>query len=563
MATTNNEKTYPIKSFDRGMQRTTTKFLPEANDLFFGKNIDLQKVLGGITKALGYTQKGVDINSSANILGAGALNTSAGVNKLLAFSGTDAYVFDGSSAWAAQSRTFTASQSFEVENFLDMLFMVNGLTDAPQSYTGAAWSTTTNVTDMPKAKYIRETAGRLFLGNINVPIGGSFPSRVWYSNIPVNNAITWDFESGTDLATTASSGVVTSAAGLFKTRGIKVGDPFFIAEGSDIGQYTVLSIDSETQITLTVNLTATATNLDFWVGGNWFDVARDNSDVIMGLGRNSDRLLCFKRYSVHKFQKTNNDETDSLLPIRGIPGTTSHRSIANIKEWTFWVSDNGIWRFDGASGLLISYPVQEIWDGVTAANKLSAVSWTKDDRILKTYVGNVSNSDTGLTISNCVICYDTYLDQFWVDSIPDIIRCAVVWIDSNVKKTFIFSSTGECEDTSTGDTFDGVNVDMDFETWPHFPISPEVAVNITRIRLYGIKIQSAKPQYKLYYEDGKIDADWQNADITDKTEHEIEIGMKLSEKKACGVSLRGTEDSSNIRPTIERGVIYYSDAVLR
>jgi hypothetical protein len=187
---------------------------------------------------------------------------------------------------------------------------------------------------MPKAKYIIEDKNRLYLFNISIPVGGNFPSRCWYCDLPKNNTISWDFESGTNLVTTANSPIITSSGALFLTRGIKQGDTVSIINGDDAGEYEVESVDSETQLTLSKSLTDSATGKSFWVGGNWFDVERDNSDVGIGIGKNFNRVLLFKRHSVNKFLKTSDVVTDSLLPINGCPGTTSHRSIVSKGAYT-------------------------------------------------------------------------------------------------------------------------------------------------------------------------------------------------------------------------------------
>lgn len=67
----------------------------------------------------------------------------------------------------------------------------------------------------------------------------------------------------TDLATTASSAVITSAASNFTTAGIIPGDILRIYSGTDVGSYVVKTKDSATQITLTTTLTATGTNISF------------------------------------------------------------------------------------------------------------------------------------------------------------------------------------------------------------------------------------------------------------------------------------------------------------
>lgn len=569
MATTNEERIYIATAFDGGMQRRSTKFFRNEAEVYFAKNADFQYRVGGISKALGYEKKGNTINSGNNILGSGSLNTSGGTNKLLAFSGTDAYVYDSSDgSWDAQSRTYTAAQRFETASFLDQLFVVNGLTDAPENYNGTSWSTSTNVTNMPKGKFIIEDKLRLYVFNINIDNGGNFPSRFWYSDLPKNNSIVWDFESGDDLGTTASSGVVTSAGSSFLANGIKVGDPFFITSDADVGEYEVKSVDSETQITLTESLGATDTNVSFWVGGNWEDVARDNSDVGMGMGKNSDKVLFFKRFSLHKWTKGNTDADNTLIPVKGVPGTTSHRSIVNARDWTFYFSDTGMWRFDGTSSQLMSNPIQEVIDGITAANKLLAVGWVVSDRIVKMYVGDVSNADTGLSITNCIICYDAFSNAWWVEEYDDIIRCSTRWVESNELKNFIFSGDGECFQSEKGNTYNGNAFPMEIETWFYFPLAPEVSVNFTRFKTYTEHGREISCLYKLAYfnsEHGyRVDDEWRRLKPKYKTEYEQEWMVDSEDNRASGFAIKFIESSStNARPTIERIAAFYTGGEIR
>ena len=66
-----------------------------------------------------------------------------------------------------------------------------------------------------------------------------------------------------DLVTTAGSAVVSSASSTFIADGVTAGDTFAIATGPDVGTYTVASVDSETQITLTTTLSTTRTDISF------------------------------------------------------------------------------------------------------------------------------------------------------------------------------------------------------------------------------------------------------------------------------------------------------------
>jgi hypothetical protein len=420
---------------------------------------------------------------------------------------------------------------------------------------------------MPKARYIKVYENRLFLYNITLPVGGSFPSRVWYCDLPKNNAIVWDFESGADLASTSGSAVVTSATAVFKTRGIKAGDPIFITTGTNAGEYEIESVDSETQLTLTQSLSATESSKSFWCGGNWFDVARDNSDIGKGLAINADRLLCFKRFSLYRFLKTPDAVTDSLTPIKGAPGTVSNRGIVNIGKYTFYPSDTGIWRYDGVESLLASSPIQEVWDGVSSANYSSIFGWAVNDRTLKMYVGDVSNTNTGLTINKCVMVYDLIMNTWWTESIADTLVAGSQWLNGNSLQNFVFGN-GECFQTESGGSFDGTEIDMDAETDFYFPISPEVSANITRVKFYTQYGRAINFQYKLaYYTDPsgqQIDSEWRTGAVIDHTEYETNIRINETDNFASGIAFKFREISSTLaKIAISRAVVYYTGGELR
>jgi len=70
--------------------------------------------------------------------------------------------------------------------------------------------------------------------------------------------------SGIDGSTTASSADFDSSGSTFLTDGIQAGFYFEIDEGgADDGVYRIVSVNSETQVTLDSNLTLTASNVDF------------------------------------------------------------------------------------------------------------------------------------------------------------------------------------------------------------------------------------------------------------------------------------------------------------
>ncbi|MBT3310423.1 MAG: hypothetical protein HN931_04425 [Desulfobacterales bacterium] len=65
-----------------------------------------------------------------------------------------------------------------------------------------------------------------------------------------------------DLITTNGSAIVTSASSAFLSE-VSPGDKFVIATGPDVGIYSVVSVDSDTQLTLDNNLSADRTDISF------------------------------------------------------------------------------------------------------------------------------------------------------------------------------------------------------------------------------------------------------------------------------------------------------------
>lgn len=570
MSTRNNELVYNIDAFNGALQLRSTFFLNATNELRLLVNGDPSVRIGGITKSKGYDQLGAAINSAAEVLGCGAINFSSGTNKIIAFSGTDGFIWNsGTDDWDAQSLSFTAAQDYYTERFLDQLFLVNGLTDAPRNYNGSNWSTTRNLPDGIKARYIIQEGGFLYLLNISLAVGGSFPSRVWFSDPPKNNTITWGFESGSDLSQTASSGVITSAGATFITNNIKVGDPFFITSGSNAGEYTVKSIDSQTQITLEETLTNTQSNSSYWVGGNYFDVDRDNGDVLKAGGKNSDRLLCFKRNSLHRFTKTINDTANTLVTVKGAPGTVTQRSVVNIGNYTFYYADSGIWRYNGQDSELISDVIQDVIDGISADNFANIVGWQVNDRVLKMYVGDVVNTDENIEIDECVICHDIFTGQWWTQSFFDAITCATDWVYNGKKEVFLFTTEGLCLLDNNTSSFNATEIAMEIETVPHFPISPDVAVGFTRFRVQGRRLRDVQALVKLYYlgEDGRTGEDWIPLaivdNVTSSTEMEFRFPNDFDVQQAAGFAVKLLHSSGNMNPVIERIAAYYTPGRLR
>ena len=460
--------------------------------------------------------------------------------------------------WNRATITLTANTKAEFQTFLDYVFMVNG-TDPNYTFDGTTWSTTVSLGDAPIGTYITEYNIRLYIGNVKIA-GVAYPSRVWFSDLPKNNLVTWGLETGSDLVQTASSAVITSAGSLFQTRNIKVGDPMMITSGDNAGEYVVQSIDSETQITLTETLDNAATGSSFWVGGNFLDVVTDDGDEMKGFGLNSNELLLYKRNSLHRFSSRG----EELRRVKALPGTTSRRSIVNIGGETYHYHPTGIWQVTLPTGKLISKAIQDVIDGVTDANQTEVVGWAEDETILNMYLGDVTLRD-GTTITNCVASLDTTTTTWSLRSYPFVIKAAEVWLEDNVPNVYVGDDASHVYKLDTGTSFAGDPIPFGLETKPNFPVDDDTLVTFNKLRLDVENGFDLQVLYKLFYVPTNDDRHWIN-DKDWKPMEGSQRGQKsewyfpANHNRACGVAFKFIESSVRESFLIEKYKIYFSGA---
>lgn len=197
--------TIHIKHFLTPPSTQVSPFIAGDNQLIIANGINLSDELGTMKKDLGYSQIGGTLETGKKILGLHNFRQTSSVQKMLATcddaGGTDTQLFySNGGAWteipAAETAWATeANRSVEFEDFITYCFMVGvddttGFFLTPASLTGTTFSTVTNVTDMPNAKYIKRFRDRLYIANCYS--GSAKPYRVYYSSVPSGGSITWD-----------------------------------------------------------------------------------------------------------------------------------------------------------------------------------------------------------------------------------------------------------------------------------------------------------------------------------------------------------------------------------
>lgn len=392
----------------------------------------------------------------------------------------------------------TAGRPVEFENFLQSLFFQNYF-DTPLTFDGTKW-TRTNVSKVPLSKYIKLWKGQLYLGYVNIA-GVEYSSRIWRSDPPRNNVLTWGYETGTNLTTIGGNGLVSSANAGFLANNIKRGDPFFITSGAAQGEYRVLSVSADQQIILTniypyLAPTQSSTGASYWAGGNWLDFDRDDGDFITGLAENTYQLIVFKRDSLHRY--------DGLKPakVRGAVGTTSPRSIANLHELTIYFyggigNRTGFYAYDGRESIKISAPVEDYINGIDMNNYGTIAAWTEGE-LYRAYVGTITNIDQDIYTPRAIFTWDYNTRTWSIDPISDVILVGSEFRQSSVKQVYLGTADDQILITPSGTSFNGDPVPWTFTTTTMYPSGTENVNTFSRIQILSENAGGITVKYRLH-----------------------------------------------------------------
>lgn len=193
-----------IKSITRGSNTNISPLIHPIDTPFLLNGCTNTWKIGEITKDTGYEAKGDQLQADKSITGLYNFRQIAGTEKMLAT--VDDVTSDDTQLFYSTGTTWTeitaaetawankAGINVEMESFLGYCFIVGyGATDGfitSSSLTGTTFSTVTNVTDMPKAKYVVRYKGQLWVANCQIG-ATNYPFRLYKSSYPTGAAITW------------------------------------------------------------------------------------------------------------------------------------------------------------------------------------------------------------------------------------------------------------------------------------------------------------------------------------------------------------------------------------
>jgi hypothetical protein len=516
-----------------------------------------------------------------NIDGLGGLNTTPTTNltKLIAAYGNDLVDVVAGTGY---SQNITSGNNAEFETYLDNLFF-NNFKDRPRHLGGDNVWRRNLANKMPMAKFMRRWRTQMYLAYTKFPQTGveswaadpinsgvavsqiTFPSRVFFPDQPTTQGeLKWGL-LWSQKFTTLSDGdnrlFLSSVVDVgFIEAGIKFGDPVYILDGNSFsqGKYTIASVDNNRQVTLTKPVQKQLTNASGWCGSNWFDVNTDDGDYLTWLEENSDRLLCFKQNTLHRYDK------NTLRQVKGVPGTTSGRSVVNIKD-TFTIyfygglaNRTGFYMYDGSTSRKISNAIEDHVAGILASNFNSVVAWAEGD-LYRCWVGDITNTNYQLAKSKVILTWDINTQTWSVDSNPKTIKCATQIRQSGQLNTYFGDDSSKVYQTGLTDVYanDGQPINFNVEGWPSYPQGTSTMNDFTRLQVIARNARGVKVYYKLYNNPVSVDDDWTMlGDIKDDM---TEFSMPVDHRSAAGYALKFAQSSiKEADMLIEKASMFYN-----
>ena len=407
-----NEKIVRYLDFSGGVQTRSSRLLMKDNELNRGDNARYSDTLGGATRRAGYEGVGFPVSSGNKIKGMNSFFTNDGNFKLLANATTNIYYENGNN-WTSIYSSLPTSAEVDYENFLNKTFYV-GYSDqtdtyvTPMTITGdMAAPTTADMYGAPSGKYIVNYNSKLYVANCKV-FGKKYTNRIYVSSVPTD-AITYvngDYK-GIYWQITVDS-----------TRYLKAGMVVDIygesSNAKKVDSLTIVSVDKSneritfapTNITLSdrdeIYIQDTKDKLNvLWntdypnpEASDWIEIPAENNEVpvITGLFVNNNRLHIFTEHTRWKWDGANLVKTSSTI------GTTSNKSIKEVKGHMVFCNKIGIWAVHDANGTeqLLSRGIQPYIDAVNQPNWYKAVAMSIGD-LYKLYVGTLGTLDARIT----------------------------------------------------------------------------------------------------------------------------------------------------------------------
>lgn len=485
--------------FSGGIQQAVGRVLTSDNEFPLCINGELETV-GPVSKIGGYLQRGSTVNDGYNILGAIAGYKSDGTMKQIVFadnaSDSDAYTYNtATDDWTAHHLSLSSGAKVETEYFLDGFFMVN-FEDATRWNNYTQWYTTTNVTNAPKAKYIKLYAGRIYTAYV-VDSGSTYTSRVIYSDLPSGSPYTISWNNS---------------------------ENYFDVDSDDKDVITGLGVNSNTLLIFKENsLYRYNTNTLYKVPGAPGTISQRSVKDLQGM------TMYLHSSGIYMY-----DGSTSTLISRKIKNIINGISTKNFVNASAYTKGDHYYLYVGdvenpAKG--ISIDKCEI-DFDVAKNGFMIRSLVDEPTVFFEYRddrSSVTYDDATLTYNSSDTSYNGLI--------------------SNEQRVFFGTTDGKVYQLDTGNSFNGTDIPFSLETKDYYLGYPALYKLFQKIHVFVDGVRAITVQYKL------DDGDWKSLGKVKKTQSELIFPAGARGKR---IKFRILESSSGDRFAFEGFDLYFS-----
>lgn len=398
-----------------GVQSSTNRLIKRQNEVASAKNAAFNYKIGSAARRYGYEQVGTTIESGNNSLGAivykyyGNNKIMVGINNSTSTNATVRYL-DNAGYWTNIITDAATNTKFSFLNHLDELY-VAGYSKDTNSYltltnidSSLTASTSRNVQQAPKARFIAEFGGSLYAIGVQIA-GKTYRDRIYKSS--------------------GALGFVTRVQNIQKglLQQLKLDSVRYLKAGMNIDIYSAGSntkvIDSLTIISVLKNtntITFAPTAIDVkdndevyfedrkgqlsmaWNTDYPTDETADfirippgveQNPELTGYAKTNSRLLFFTRNSMWKWDGAN------LINVSETIGCTSQATVKSIGSWVIFLHNSGVWGYNDSTGQLklLSRTIQNYIEAITQ-NGLENASAGVIGRVYKLSVGEVQELDS-------------------------------------------------------------------------------------------------------------------------------------------------------------------------
>lgn len=489
--------------FSGGIQQSVGRLLASKNEVDTIINGELE-IIGPISKVRGDTQRGSDVNTNYDILGAMAGYKSDGTMKQIVVadnaSNSDAYTYNPiTDSWTAHNLSLTTGARAEFEYFLDGFFMVN-FSDTTRWNDFTQWYTTTNVTSAPKGKYIKLYLSRIYIAYVSDG-GSTFPSRVIYSDLPSGTPYTIAWNNS---------------------------ENYFDVDADDNDVIKGLGVNANRLLIFKENsLHRYDTNSRYKVPGAPGTTSHRSIQNVLGT------TLYLHTSGIWLYD----GETSKLVSrqIKDIIEGISTKNLANACAWSR--GDHYYLYLGDISNSKVSLDISNcLVDYDVAKNAYSVRSITKDPLVFFSYRddrSNVAYNDATLTYDNADISYNGLI--------------------SSEERIYYGDTLGGVYQFDSGNSFDGTAIPFIVETKDLYLNYPAIYKLFHKIHIFVNGRKGIQVQYKL------DDGNWKTLGKVTKTQTELLFPSGARGKR---IKLRFSESGTGDRFILEGYDLYFSAETL-